>query len=82
MVEDTNQSLDSLDRRLVAAALERDDVDTRSVAAVSKLAAEFDLSETETKRRLARGMATVLRAHRSGEPAVKQRQPSPRGPDF
>lgn len=81
MAPDTTPSLASLDRRLLAAALEREEFGMQSGPTVSALAAEFDLSESEVRRRLARGMATVVRAQNDDGPVVEERPPEPVGPN-
>jgi predicted DNA binding protein len=62
---DSGVTLAPVDRQLFETALEQGYFESPASTDVSALAGEFDLSERETRRRLARTMATVLRAYRS-----------------
>lgn len=63
-------SLSSTDQALLIAALEDGYFEEQPKTSIPALAAAHDLSERETKRRLARGLSVLLQRYRSTEESL------------
>lgn len=62
------RTLRMVDQELLRSALDRGYFETPSRVSVRELADEFELSETEARRRLSQGLAVVLKEQRDGDP--------------